>query len=48
MSLPLFLGNHKAERYRDMVADLVQSYKANVNGFKTLKILKASWLLLDT
>jgi hypothetical protein len=23
-----FLGNHKAENYRDMVADLVQSYKA--------------------
>jgi hypothetical protein len=22
-----FLGNHKAEHYRDMVADLVQSYK---------------------
>jgi len=24
------LGNHKAEDYRDMVADLVQSYKAMV------------------
>ena len=23
-----FLGNHKPENYRDMVADLVHSYKA--------------------
>jgi hypothetical protein len=28
MSLRVFLGNHKAENYRDMVADLVQCYKA--------------------
>ena len=28
MALPVFWGNHKAENYRDMVADLVQSYKA--------------------
>jgi len=35
MSLPIFGGNHKAENYRDMVADLVKSYKAmgcNVSG----------------
>jgi hypothetical protein len=28
MSIPIFVGNHKAESDRDMVADLVQSYKA--------------------
>ena len=28
MSLPIFLGNHKAEKYLNMAADLVQSYKA--------------------
>jgi len=27
MSLTIFWGNHKAENYRHMVADLVQSYK---------------------
>jgi len=27
MSLPVFLGYHKAENYPDLVADLVQSYK---------------------
>jgi len=30
MALPIFWGNHKAENYRDMVVDLVQSYKATV------------------
>ena len=28
MSLPFFGGNHKLENYRDMAADLVQSYDA--------------------
>jgi len=35
MSVPIFWGNHKAENYRNMVADLVKSYKAmgcNVSG----------------
>jgi len=28
MSLRIFLENHQAENYHDMVADLVQTYKA--------------------
>jgi len=28
MSLPAFLGTHKADNYTDIVADLIQSYKA--------------------
>jgi hypothetical protein len=28
ISLPIFLGNRKAENYRDVMADLVQSHKA--------------------
>jgi len=37
MALPIFWGNHKAENYRDMVADLVQSCKAT--GFSmSLKV----------
>ena len=35
-----FLGNHTAQNYRDMVADLVQSYKAmGCNMYLTLHFL---------
>jgi hypothetical protein len=38
MALPIFWGNHKAENYRDMVVDLVKSYK-NTGCSMSLKVL---------